>query len=270
MRARRARGRAAPVYDAHAALHDEVQTRLLEQLDYLKVSPARVLDFGCASGRASAALQARFPAAHVVGIDPALAFLHRGAKAASRLCGDLERLPLVGRSFDLAVSNLGAYWCAIDRLLPELLRVMAPGGLLLFCTFGPDTLRELRDAFQIMDQRAHVLPFVDMHDIGDALGRAGFAEPIVQMDRLTLTYASLAQMFAELAALGMRGLVPNPVRGLYGKSKWAAMNARYPAGNQGLVPASFEVIYASAWKPLQAQRSQDGKGVIHFYPKRTG
>jgi malonyl-CoA O-methyltransferase len=190
---------------------------------------------------------------------------HRAA-----ICADLERLPIQARSFDLIVCNLGAYWCAIDRLLPELLRVAAPGALLLFSTFGPDTLQELRAAFKGIDQQRHVMTFIDMHDIGDALGQTGFVEPIMQMDRLTLTYANLRQLTDELAALGMRNLLSERAPGLYGARKWQAMSKRYRADAAGLTPATFEIIYATAWKPLQAQRLPDGSQVIGFHPARKG
>lgn len=275
LRVRRARQRAAARYDAHAALFDEIGSRLLEHLDYIKLQPARVLDLGCATGRVSAALRIRYPLAHIVGVDPAFAFA-RFAQELTRpqlptaLCAELERLPLQARCFDLIVCNLGAYWCRIDRLLPELLRVAAPGALLLLSTFGPDTLQELRAAFKDIDKRRHVLPFVDMHDIGDALGQSGFSEPIMQMDRLTLTYENLHQFTGELAALGMRNLLPERAPGLYGKSKWRSMSARYRLDANGRTPATFEIIYATAWKPLQAQRLADGSQVIGFHPARKG
>jgi malonyl-CoA O-methyltransferase len=265
---RRARERAAACFDAQAALFDEAGTRLLEQLDFIKLAPARILDLGCATGRTSAALRTRYPQAHIVSIDPAFALLQdlrrRLLHPHGAICADLERLPLQARSFDLIACNLGAYWCGVDRLLPELLRVAAPGALLLFSTFGPDTLQELRTAFKGIDQSAHVMSFLDMHDIGDALGQSGFAEPIMQMERLTLTYANLAQLVDELAALGMRSLSPQPAPGLYGKHKWQAMTQRYALNQAGLTPASFEIIYATAWKPQQARHLPDGSQVIDF------
>lgn len=271
---RRARQRAAAAYDAHAALFDEVGSRLLEHLDYIKLQPARVLDLGCATGRASAALHTRYPQAHIVSVDPALALLRNlplnssAPQSPTALCGEPERLPLQARSFDLIVSNLGAYWCSIERLLPELLRVAAPGALLLFSTFGPDTLQELRAAFKSIDERKHVMTFVDMHDIGDALGQSGFVEPIMQMDRLTLTYSDIDQLTQELAALGMRNVLPAAGAGLYGKAKWLTMSARYRRDSAQLTPASFEIIYATAWKPQQARRLADGSQIIGFHPAR--
>jgi malonyl-CoA O-methyltransferase len=112
------------------------------------------------------------------------------------------------------------------------------------------------------------MTFVDMHDIGDALGQSGFVEPIMQMDKLTLTYANLGQLTAELAALGMRNVLPAPGAGFYGKAKWRAMSQRYRRDAAGLTPASFEIIYATAWKPQQARRLADGSQVIGFHPAR--
>ncbi len=272
-RVRRARQRAAASYDAHAALFDEVGSRLLEHLDYIKLQPPRVLDLGCATGRTSAALSERYPQAHIVSIDPAIGMLRAAVHCNTErrhtpLCADLEALPLAARSCELIVCNLGAYWCRIDQLLPELLRVAAPGGLMLLSTFGPDTLQELRSAFRGVDTQQHVASFIDMHDIGDALGHSGFAEPIMQMDKLTLTYANLRQLTEELAALGMRNLLAGRAPGLYAKGKWCAASERYRLDPSGAVPATFEIVYATAWKPQQAQRTADGYQVVSFQPRR--
>jgi malonyl-CoA O-methyltransferase len=249
-------------------LFDEVGSRLLEHLDSLKLQPERILDLGCATGRVAAALHQRYPKAQVFGIDPASALLKQSPPACVTICAYPEQLPVRARSFDLLVCNLGAYWCAIDALLPELLRAAAPGALLLLSTFGPDTLQQLRIAFKGVDNYRHVMSFIDMHDIGDALGRTGFAEPIMQMDRLTLTYADLDQLTSELAALGMRNFSSDRPRSLYGKHKWQAVVERYRPDGAGLIPATFEIIYAIAWKPLQAQRLPDGSQIIGFQPAR--
>jgi malonyl-CoA O-methyltransferase len=213
-------------------------------------------------------LQQRYAQAHIVGIDPAHRLLQALPRPRSALCAEPLRLPVRSRSFDLLFCNLGAYWCPIEALLPELLRVAAPGALLLLATFGPDTLQELRAAFKGIDQYQHVMSFLDMHDIGDALGQSGFAEPIMQMDRLTLTYTALPQLTTELAALGLRNFLPERPRGLYSRGKWRTVTQRYRADEAGALPATFEIIFATAWKPLQAQRLPDGSQVIGFHPAR--
>ena len=275
---RRSFERAAASYDAHAVLHREIASRLLEHLDPIRIDPQRVLDLGCGTGAAMGALRARFPRAQVVGIDIALAMLRAaskrvpawrrwlGARAQGLACADAERLPLAASTVDFAFSNLALQWCDAPTLLAEVARVLPPGGLFLFSTFGPDTLKELRTAFSAAgDGDAHVHAFTDMHDVGDALVHAGFADPVMEMEMLSLEYASVEALARDLKAVGARNALASRARGLYGRNRWARVAAAYEASRRaGALPASYEVIYGHAWKTGPRRRA-DGRQVIDVH-----
>ena len=183
--------RAAPVYEKEAVLQAEVEKRLLQRLDLVRLAPLRVTDLGCGIGRSTAALKRRYPKARVTGVDFAPAMLQQGRKYSSLFhplkwcCADISRLPMADASVDLLFSNLAVQWCNdAASMFAGFRRVLKPGGLLLFTTFGPDTLTELRQSWAAVDGRAHVNDFLDMHDIGDALVHAGFAEPVMDAERI--------------------------------------------------------------------------------------
>jgi malonyl-CoA O-methyltransferase len=259
-RVRAAFERAAPHYEEHAALQQEVQRRLLERLDWVRLAPRRVIDLGCGPGGALRPLAERYRKARVVGLDLAHGMVAR-ARTQGRwlrrpwvLCADMEQLPLADRSFDLAVSAAALQWVNdLDRVFAEVRRVLAPGGLWSFTTFGPDTLRELRSAFAEVDGRSspHVNAFIDMHDIGDALVRAGFADPVMDQEVLTLTYPDLPALLRDLRGVGVRNALAGRARGLFGPRRLHAVAAAYATrfGDRGRLPASWEVVYGHAWVP---------------------
>jgi malonyl-CoA O-methyltransferase len=147
-------------------------------------------------------------------------------------------------------SNLALQWVNDPpRTFAEMRRVLMPGGLLMFSTFGPDTLKELRQTFGTLDGHAHVNRFLDMHDIGDALMRAGFAAPVMDMEKVTLTYDDLAGLMRDLKALGAHNANQGRGRGLLGKSAWQRLQQQYEAlRRDGKLPATYEVVYGHAWK----------------------
>jgi malonyl-CoA O-methyltransferase len=275
---RRAYERAAPTYDAHAVLQREVGARLLEHLDPIRIEPRRILDLGCGTGSAFAGLRARFPQAAIVGIDITQAMLGEarrrlpawrrwlGAAAPRLVCGDAEGLPFAGASAELAVSNLALLWCDAEAVFAEVARVVPAGGLFLFSTFGPDTLKELRAAFRAAgDTAAHVNTFVDMHDLGDALVRAGFADPVMEMEMITLEYAGIDALARDLKAVGARNALAARPRGLYGRRRWERVTAAYEAARRGgVLPASCEIIYGHAWR-VAPRRLADGRQVIDVH-----
>jgi malonyl-CoA O-methyltransferase len=241
--ARRRFERAAATYAGASRLEAEVAARMLERLDYVKLAPRRVLDAG--SGPPRRALGKRYPAAEVVAIDFSLGML-RSARSWLRflrkdlsVCGELERLPLADASVDLAWSNMALHWVA-DPLaaLREIERVLAPGGLLMFSSLGPDTLKELRAAAGA--GRVHAFP--DMHDLGDMLLAAGLADPVMDMEMLTLAYPSADGLLKDLRESGQTSARADRARGLTGKG----FSARLRGGLPGR--ASFEVVYGHAWK----------------------
>jgi malonyl-CoA O-methyltransferase len=259
-RARRAFERAAPGYDAAALLQREIADRLLERLDYVRLEPKRILDLGAGTGYAVDALQRRYRQARVIALDFAHPMLLRARRRGTWLrrplclCAQAERLPLADGAVDLIVSNATFQWCNdLDLAFTQCLRVLRPGGLLMFTTFGPDTLKELRLAWSQVDGYSHVSPFPDMHDVGDALVRARFADPVMDMERLTITYTQLRELMADLKGIGAHNATGQRPRGLTGPRRLAAVQAAYELERQadGRLPASYEVVYGHAWAPEQ-------------------
>ncbi|NCT66444.1 MAG: malonyl-ACP O-methyltransferase BioC [Rhodanobacteraceae bacterium] len=269
---RRAFARAAASYEAHAVLQNEVATRLRERLDESpEFAPQRILDVGCGPGGASAALHARYPDAEFVALDLAPAMLgvartHLGA-AAGYVCADAQALPLADASVDLVHSNLCLQWCDDPGLaLAEFHRVLRPGGLLLFSTFGPDTLKELRAAFAAVDATPHVSRFVDMHDIGDALLATGFRDPVLERDDFVLTYTDVRTLMHDLRAIGATNADSARQRSLTGKAHLTRVIEAYEAFRRdGVLPATYEVVYAQAQAPQAGQpRRHGGEDIARF------
>ena len=283
---RRAFNRAAASYDAHAVLQREVCDRLLERLDFMKITPQRILDMGAGTGYGLQHLRTRYPAADMIGLDlapamlararakfPALSLRQRIAApftSASRasmdfVCADMERLPFKSSSLNLIWSSLTLQWANdLQSTLRDCHRTLAPGGLMLFATFGPDTLKELRAAFASIDSAPHVNRFADLHDIGDMLVHAGFSNPVMEMDMLTLTYADLKSLMIDLKGIGAHNAAVTRRRGLMGKSAWQKLAQAYEIHRRDMrLPASFEVIYGHAWAGDKTLR-EDGRQVIEF------
>jgi malonyl-CoA O-methyltransferase len=258
---RRSFDRAAKTYDAAAVLHTEVRENLLQRLQLTKLQPRVVLDAGAGTGHAGRALKRSYPKALVVALDSSHKMLQEARRQQSwlrsfeRVCADAELLPLGEGSIDLIVSNLMLQWCNPDAVFAEFRRVLAPHGLLSFSAFGPDTLRELRAAWQQVDSHSHVHQFIDMHDLGDALVRAGFAAPVLDVERFTLQYLNVRKVAADLKATGAHNATAGRPKGLTGTRKFAAMQAAYESFRQdGRLPATYEVVFAHAWVPAQATR----------------
>jgi malonyl-CoA O-methyltransferase len=273
---RRAFERAAPSYDATAVLHREVGKRLLEHLDPIRIDPSLVLDIGCGTGASFDALARRYPRATLAGIDLArtmLAAAHTrspwwrravGLRTPHLICADAERLPLATASAGLIFSNLALQWCRPDAFFAEAARVLPVGGLFLFSTFGPDTLRELRASFAAADADEHVNAFVDMHDLGDGLVHAGFADPVMEMEVITLEYSSVESLSRDLKSTGATAL-PGRKAGLGGRRGWKRMAERYESQRRdGMLPATYEVVYGHAWK-VAPKRIADGRQVMEFH-----
>lgn len=256
----------------------EVDRRMQERLDFVNIAPPRIVDLGCSQGASFSGLAARYPEAELVGLDISPAMLKAGraqrqgwqrwlsfAKQSGpqRLAADAAKLPLKSRSAALVWSNLLLHW--LDDPLPALAeahRVLDVGGLLMFSTLGPDSLKELRAAFA--DGYAHTQRFIDMHDLGDMLVGCGFADPVMDMEVITLTYDDLDAMFAELRAAGSGCAMAARRHGLTGRGTLAAARAAYEAMRRdGKLPATFEVIYGHAWK-AEAKQTADGRAIVRF------
>jgi malonyl-CoA O-methyltransferase len=243
---------AAETYDAAAVLQAEVRSRLLERLDAVSVEPARILDAGAGTGQAAPGLAARFPDADLLLVDLADSML-RAARGRGwpAVCADAARLPFGQGAFGLVYSNLMLQWAPdLDRVFGEFRRVLNGGGLLVFSTFGPDTLAELRAAWASADGYTHVNRFIDMHDVGDALVRSGFAEPVLDLEHFTLTYPDLRALMGDLKAIGARNVTAGRSRGLTGRGRLAAAEREYERWRRdGRLVSTWEVIYGIAWVP---------------------
>jgi malonyl-CoA O-methyltransferase len=258
---RRSFDRAAKTYDDAAVLHAQVSENLLERLQLVTLVPHVVLDAGAGTGRGSRALKRLYPKSLVVALDSSRHMLQVAARRRSwlrpfeRVCADAELLPLGEGSVDLIVSNLMLQWCNPDSVFAEFRRVLAPKGLLSFSAFGPDTLRELRTAWGQVDAYSHVHQFIDMHDLGDALVRNGFAAPVLDVERFTLRYLEVRNVAADLKATGAHNATAGRAKGLTSPRKFAAMQAAYETfRHEGRLPATYEVVFAHAWVPDHARR----------------
>jgi malonyl-CoA O-methyltransferase len=256
---------AAGTYDAAAVLQTQVRDELLHRLELLRMDPAVVVDLGAGTGQATIALKRRYPGSRVVAMDIAHGMLLRARQRQTllrrfdRVVADAAALPLRDAAVDMLFSSLMLQWCNDpDRVLRECRRVLRPGGVLHLTTLGPDTLVELRKSWQAADPgHAHVNRFIDMHDLGDALMRAGFAEPVLDVERYTLTYADARGLMRDLKAIGAHNATAGRARGLTGKSTLARMLAAYEGFRRdGRLPATYEVVFAQAWCPTGPVRSK--------------
>jgi malonyl-CoA O-methyltransferase len=231
-------------------IHDETRARLLERLDVVRLTPNVAVDLGCATGRAAQALAARYPAARVLAVDSSVGMLRAaaaGGGAVGVLGGDAEALPLQTGSVDLALANLVLPWCRPDRLFAEAARVLVDGGALMFATLGPDSLREVRAAFAAVDDRLHVHAAFDLHDLGDLVVAAGLAEPVLDVDRLEVTYADIATLVRDLRAVGAMNTAGGRRRTLTGPRRWARFVDRLPRNSAGRIAVTVELILGQAW-----------------------
>ena len=265
-RVRRAFDRAADSYDAAAVLQREVCQRLLERLDCVKLTPVRILDAGTGTGEAIRPLQNRYRKAEIVTLDISEQMLQHAARRArwfrstQQVCGDIEHLPFANNSFDLVFSNLSLQWCNhLELALQQFLRVLKPGGLLMFTSFGPDTLKELRNSWQQVDAAVHVNQFIDMHDIGDALLQNRFADPVMEAEIIRLQYAEVDGLLSDLRDIGANVPARGHRNGLLTASALQRLRDAYETyRTQGTLPASYEIIYGHAWKVVVNKPQRDG------------
>ncbi|HPM25465.1 MAG TPA: malonyl-ACP O-methyltransferase BioC [Phycisphaerae bacterium] len=266
-------------YDGAARLQRVVRNELLERLPNFKVAPRCVLDLGAGTGHATLELKRRYRDALVVGVDLAPGMLReagqrlgwrerwlggrlagrRGARF-ERVAGDAYRLPLADHSIDLVFSSLMLQWCDdLDAAFAEIRRVLQPGGLLLFSSFGPATLQELRAAWAAVDDAPHVNRFLDMHDVGNALMQAGLEQPVLDTDTHELQYDTPLELMRDLQRIGANNVAAGRRRGLTGRHALAAMSAKYETlRRDGALPATYEVVYGVAWAAAGPSPSPSG------------
>jgi malonyl-CoA O-methyltransferase len=290
-RVRASFNRAASTYDAAAVLQKLVREEMLSRLDYMKIAPESILDAGCGTGHASIGLQRRFKKASVYSLDIALLMLQKAElekqnalqspmqkllhlfspqkTSAKLICADIENLPIADNSFGMVWSSLALQWCNdLDIAFAEVSRVLQPESLFFFSTFGPDTLNELRTASREVNSNnthTHVSRFIDMHDIGDALIRSGFSTPVLDVERYTLTYDDVKGVMRDLKSIGANNATEGRARNLQGKGFLQRLTQQYEQFRvNGKLPATFEVVYGHAWKPIPKPHFEDSVSPITF------
>ncbi|WP_425495865.1 methyltransferase domain-containing protein [Paraburkholderia bonniea] len=278
-----------------AFLPREISQRMRERLEYIRLNPARVLDAGCGYGDDLPQLRERFPEALVYGADLSQAMLARArrqdapearwqkllpgrlgdwlAARGPRLAqADFSALPFAAGAFDMIWSNLALQWHSRpDLIFPEWQRALKVNGLLMFSTFGPDTLKELRHVYAQIDtqrgneMRAHVIDFVDMHDLGDMLVESGFEIPVMDQETLKITYQSPQSLLADVRRWGAYPAVREGAAGLGGRRLHEALLAGLEARRSadGSIALTFEVIYGHAWKAVP-RTTPEGHGIVRL------
>jgi malonyl-CoA O-methyltransferase len=248
--------RAALAYEESASLQKMVGDDLLERLEWVKLQPRQIVDVGAGTGRISRALSRNYKQADIYIVDISEKMIIEASKKAPKwfskqhlVCADAAQLPFVDNSVDLLISNLMLQWCNdIATVFAEFARVLKPDGALFFSTLGPDTLKELRQSWASVDNDNHVNQFLDMHDYGDALLRAGLINPVMDVDRLEFTYPDVKQLMKALKQIGAHNITAGRSRSLTGKKKFQSMLAAYEKYRslEGFLPATYEVVYGHA------------------------
>lgn len=252
--------RHATEYESAARVQYEIGRRLFERLDYLAIKPERILDLGCGPGFFSYELKKKYPKAQIIGLDLAQGMLiqakkkHRWRRKWALVTADMQRMPFVAGSFDLIFANQVIHWgTSLPSIFRELNRIMSINGCLMFTTLGPDTFKELKQAWSGVNQYAHVNEFIDMHDIGDCLLSEHFLEPVIDMEFLAIHYETLPTLIKNLKAQGVKNINPQKNQGLTGKMAWKKFERNYLSlQTEGKkYPLTYEVIYGQAWKGEQ-------------------
>jgi len=263
---------AAEDYDARAILQRTVAERLVERLDLVTIRPGRILDIGSGTGVGARLLAGKYRHANLLQLDlsPEMLKVSRAKRRGlfpgwfssrhSYLAGDAERLPIGNAAVDLAFSSLTLQWCNdLDRAFVETARILRPGGLFMFATLGPDTLTELRQSWMAVDDKIHVNRFLDMHDIGDALVRAGMESVVMDVETITLTYDECRQLMRDLKTLGAQNRNPGRPAGLTGKRQMDKVVRAYEEFRRdGKLPATYEIVYGHGWLPTTGLIKKQG------------
>jgi malonyl-CoA O-methyltransferase len=271
---------AASHYDDVAVLQRQTADELLDRLSLVKIQPQTILDLGVGTGRNLSLLQQRYPEARLLAMDIATDMLQRARQryredqglkrflpSKNKLqlaAGDAEALPLADNSVDLVFANLALQWCEPKVSFAEIQRVLKPEGLVLFSSLGPDTLTELRQSWAAVDDYPHVNVFYDMHDVGDAMTANGLSDCVLDIDTFVLTYPTPMAMMRDLKILGAHNVNEGRNRGLTGKEKMRKVIAEYESFRlEGLIPASYEVVFGHGWKLPQSGHQQQADGSVH-------
>jgi len=248
--------RAAKSYDNAAILHQEVLSRLLQRLQYIRHQPETIIDIGCGTGKAVRGLQKTYPRARVCATDIAHEMLLQASSGFRLLSkkrmvtADMERLPFAPQAFDLVFSSLAIPWSNdLGATFSEFARISRPGALLMFSSFGPGTLQELGASWQAFDAYPHVHRFVDMHDVGDTMLAAGFAQPVVDAETIRMEYRDFRSLLDDLRNTGASNADVSRRRGMTTPAQLRRLEQSYREHgfDSNKYFASYEVVYGHAW-----------------------
>jgi malonyl-CoA O-methyltransferase len=271
-------GRSAKGYEEHAVLQRTVAERLLERLPLVNIQPKVIVDAGSGPGGSARQLRKMYKAAQILQLDLSYEMLSRSRSMEPRffskqqfVCGDVEKLPLRESTVELFFSSLMLQWCNdLDETFTQIKGALSKGGLFLFATLGPDTLKELRSSWAEVDDDVHVNTFIDMHDVGDALVRAGFVEPVMDTEHITMTYENCISLMKDLKSLGATNSNVERSRGLTGQNKIKKMVLAYENfRTEGRLPLSYEIVYGHAWTPTHDYASDSAlgdQGNVAYFP----
>ena len=267
--ARKLFDRASASFRAASIVHDEARERLLDRLQFARLAPETIVDLGCADGRGALALAARYPDSGVLAVDASPAMCKSAARTlagqanATVVAGDAGSLPLAGNAAQLILANLVLPWCLPEAVFAEAARVLDAGGLFLFATLGPDSLAQIRRAWAAVDDRIHVHGFFDMHDLGDLALAAGLQEPVLDVDRLELSYRDPGDLVSDLRACGGVNVAAGRRKTLTGSGRWQRfVRALLANRREGRFTVTIELILGQAWGAGAPPRSAEPPGEI--------
>lgn len=247
--------RAAADFPRADFVHRHAADGMLERMSPMLVDVGHILDAGAANGAASRALAKRFRGSRVISLDASLPMLRQARQSRSRFSrirevqADAMLPPLKTGSVDLVFANMLLPWIDdIPALFGSVARVLRKGGLFVFSSLGPDSLAELREAWQSVDDDEHVITFSDMHEIGDALVKYGLREPVLDVDWLTVTYDDLPSLFADLTATGSRNTLRGRRRTLAGRRTFERLRDKLSHRfGGGPLELPLELVFGHAW-----------------------
>lgn len=265
--------RAADRYDDYAIMQKMVAERLLERLDLVRIQPELVIDIGSGTGHAALKLGERYRRSRILELDISPEMLRVSRRKTTRwfsrrkhIAASAESIPIRSHVAQLVFSSLAYQWCNnLDQAFAEVKRVLAPGGLLMFSTAGPDTLKELRECWSCADSEQHVNRFFDMHDIGDALVRAGMSGVVMDVEMITLSYQDCLQLMRDLKYTGANNASFSRNKNLTGKRKLEQVIQAYEKfRNPEGLPATYEIVYGHAWSDNNIKTAQKNSDLSYF------
>ena len=244
---------ASETYDDLAVLQRSVGSNLLNQFAIEKLT-GTVLDLGCGTGFLTGKLQNLPGYELMVALDISMSMLQMTRQkciANDRLdflCADIEFLPIIENSVDWFFSNLALQWCQdAQAVFDNIRRILKPKGRLIFSTFGPKTLKELKAAWASVDDYTHVNHFYSEKELIKFIGQAGLQDIHIKSRQYISKYQSVMELMKELKGIGAHNVTRGRNRGMTGKSTLLQMISNYEEmSTQGLLTATFEVIYVSA------------------------